>query len=142
MIRSAEPSDAPTILSLLEARGLITADLAATDWSHFFVYLIHGKIVGIIGVEIFPTIGLLRSLAVAPDHQGRQIGTGLMHTVISHAQTLGLTTLYLLTTTAPNFFERFGFTAINRDETPSAIKATAEFSQLCPAEAVVMRHGI
>ena len=142
MIRSATPSDTPAILSLLKVQGLITADLATTNWTHFFVSTSDGRIVGIVGLEILQTVGLLRSLAVAPDHQGHQIGTDLTRTLIHHAQALNISTLFLLTTTAPKFFERFGFATINRDETPAVIKTTAEFSQLCPAEAVVMRHGI
>ena len=54
------------------------------------------------------------------------------------AATHGLTPLYLLTTTAEDFFPRFGFSRITRQEVPESVRASVEFRSACPASAVVM----
>ena len=51
----------------------------------------------------------------------------------------GVETLYLLTTTAAQFFARRGYEAVPRSEAPAAIAATAQFSELCPASSTFMR---
>jgi amino-acid N-acetyltransferase len=51
----------------------------------------------------------------------------------------GIKTLYLLTTTAAQFFSRLGYEAIPRSEAAAAIAATAQFSDLCPASSTLMR---
>jgi amino-acid N-acetyltransferase len=50
--------------------------------------------------------------------------------------------LYLITTTAKDFFNRQGYCIIQREKSPEAIKETAEFSSLCPSTAVVMKKQI
>ncbi|MDE3230873.1 MAG: hypothetical protein KGO05_13425, partial [Chloroflexota bacterium] len=44
----------------------------------------------------------------------------------------------LLTTTAADYFTRFGFRAIPRAETPTPIRASLEFRETCPDSATVM----
>ena len=52
---------------------------------------------------------------------------------------VGLDALYLLTTTAQDWFPRFGFERVDRSSTPPEIAGSDEFAELCPASAVVMR---
>jgi amino-acid N-acetyltransferase len=47
--------------------------------------------------------------------------------------------LYLLTTTAEDFFNKEGYEVINRDDVPESIKNTSEFSSVCPSSAIVMK---
>jgi amino-acid N-acetyltransferase len=54
----------------------------------------------------------------------------------------GINCLYLLTTTAKAFFDKQGYCSIKREETPQAVKQTAEFSSLCPSSAVVMKKRL
>jgi protein-tyrosine-phosphatase len=58
--------------------------------------------------------------------------------LIADARTRGLDTIWLLTTTAPDFFERFGFRRSGREAAPEALRATPEFTTACPASATVM----
>jgi amino-acid N-acetyltransferase len=51
-------------------------------------------------------------------------------------------TLYLLTTTAAPFFERYGYGAVAREEVPRPIRDTTEFTDLCPASATCMVKGL
>jgi amino-acid N-acetyltransferase len=46
--------------------------------------------------------------------------------------------LYLLTTTAREFFAGRGYRAIDRADAPERIRGTTEFSDLCPASATAM----
>lgn len=141
MIRPATRSDNSAILKLLDDQNLVTADLIESDFSQFFVDSNHQQIVGVIGLDSHQNSGLLRSLAVAPAHQGRKVGTALVRRLIDYSSTLGMTDLYLLTTNASAFFIQRGFTEIPRDATPIVIQKTAEFAQFCPADAIVMHRS-
>lgn len=56
------------------------------------------------------------------------------------ARTHGIKSVYLLTTTAADYFPRMGFARIERDEVPVAVQQSTEFRTLCPASAVAMRR--
>ena len=47
--------------------------------------------------------------------------------------------VYLLTTTAPDWFPRFGFTVARREELPEVLNASEELRGACPSSAVAMR---
>lgn len=81
---------------------------------------------------------LLRSLAVAPDHRGSGIATALVTHAEQHAQSQGVTSVFLLTTTAEEFFRRRGYVATERSHAPDAIRATREFADLCPASSALL----
>ena len=54
----------------------------------------------------------------------------------------GLKELYLLTTTASEFFNALGYDVVVRNEVPQQIKETTQFSQLCPCSSLVMNKQI
>ena len=83
-------------------------------------------------------MALLRSLAVAPDWQGRGLGAALLAHAERTARQRGITTLYLLTTTAEAFFARHGYVRLPREAAPPVLHQTAEFAALCPASAVCL----
>ena len=85
-------------------------------------------------------MGLLRSVAVVPNYRGHYIGQTLVDGLLQAAEHNGLTALYLLTTTADEYFERIGFERIARDNVPDEVKQTGQFSTICPDSAVVMRY--
>jgi amino-acid N-acetyltransferase len=96
---------------------------------------------GVIGLEVFGPVALLRSLAVPLPCRGRGIASRLAHKAEEHARSRGVEAVYLLTTTAEGFFARRSYDRVDRDAVPGAIKATVEFQSLCPASAVCMvRH--
>lgn len=128
-----------SIRELLSGAGLPTADLDAVDLSAFLGCGDPEHPDGVIGLELFGPVGLLRSLVVAESARGRGYGHALVTAIEDLARAEGVETLYLLTTTVPEFFEREGYATIARDEVPEAIRGTSEFSSLCPADAIVMR---
>lgn len=101
-----------------------------------------GRLVGVIGIEVYGEVGMLRSLAVAATRRRAGLGLGLVSSAESWAAERGVKTLYLLTTTAAGFFARLGYEAIPRSEAPAAIAATAQFSELCPASSTFMRKAL
>jgi len=138
----AEAADGDAVRRLLTAADLVTGDLDQVDWTGFLVLCAAGETIGAVGVEPRGTIGLLRSLVIAPEWQGYRLGTTLLARAETRARADGLTALWLLTTTAPDFFARRGYTAVDREQAPAGIKTTAEYRDLCPGAAVVMHKPL
>jgi amino-acid N-acetyltransferase len=140
-VRPATTQDFPSLVGLLEAAGLPTAGLtpALTD---FYVAEDGGRVVGAIGIEPYDRTALLRSAVVDPQRRGSGIGAVLVRRVLDHARDRGLTEVFLLTTTAERYFQRFGFAPIARDEVYGGIRDSLEFREACPASAVVMRAAL
>lgn len=133
----ATAADEPAVSALLASCGLPHVDVAA-HLRHFTIARDGIRVVGVIGLEVHGTDGLLRSLAVAADRRGQGVARRLYATLIRDARRLGITRLFLLTTSAQGFFEMLGFRAVKRDAVPDAIRATEEFRQLCPETAACM----
>jgi amino-acid N-acetyltransferase len=95
-------------------------------------------VVGAAAIEVHPPFGLLRSAVVEPSWRGHGVGIALTRDRLAWARMRGLVALYLLTTTAPDFFARFGFQAVPRVSAPPEIRASREFAELCPDTAVLM----
>ena len=98
-----------------------------------------GGIIGVVGLEAYDGIGLLRSLAVLPEVRGKGIGKDLCSRAIAHAHTRNINELFLLTTTADGFFAKRGFHKVGRNLAPAPLQASVEFKTLCPDSAVCMR---
>ena len=142
---SFEPAvavDLPAVRALLEQCALPTADLRESHLAHFIVCRVGGEIVGTVGLEVMRPVGLLRSLAVAPERRGHHLSHELWRRILARAQALELGRLYLLTTTAEPLFARWGFARIARDAAPASLRATAEFAALCHSTAAVMAKDL
>jgi amino-acid N-acetyltransferase len=74
--------------------------------------------------------------------RGEGIGTALCDRLEAVAREDGVGTLYLLTTTAREFFADRGYAAIDRNEAPETIRGTTEFADLCPETAACMRKRL
>lgn len=140
-IRSANASDWPAIRALLEANAL-PLDGAQDHLAGFVLAEEGGRIVGCAGLERHGEDALLRSCAVDARFRGSGLGRALTESTIGAARKNGVRHLALLTTTAADYFSRFGFVRIARDEMPESLKASAEFRHACPAGAVVMRLSL
>jgi amino-acid N-acetyltransferase len=82
---------------------------------------------------------LLRSVAVDPAERGSGLGRLLNERAIGEADARELAAVYLLTTTAEEYFTRFGFAVVAREQVPDSLRASVEFQSACPATATVMR---
>lgn len=125
--------------ALLSEAGLPVADLPSSRNLTLLGVRDAGRLVGVVGVEVYGGIGLLRSLAVEPARRNRGLGISLVSNAEAWAAEQGVKTLYLLTTTAERFFAMLGYEAVARSEAPAAIAATTQFSDVCPASSAFMR---
>ena len=141
-IRPAHAGDFATAVAWLSGAGLPTADLRVEQMPSFLVASRGDEVLGIVGLERFAAVGLLRSLVVAATARGAGIGARLVAALEAAARTAGVDELWLLTIDADGFFLRHGFSVQARDQAPASIQATAEFSSLCPGDAVLMRKPL
>ena len=140
-LRAANAADLPDVERLLVASGL-PLDGVKEALSAFVVAYAGDDLVGVAGIEVCCDNALLRSVAVAPEWRSRRLGRELVTRVVADAEARGIRALYLLTTTAEQYFPSFGFERVARDEVPEDVRATAEFRSACPASATVMRRTL
>lgn len=140
-VRAARPDDLPRVEALLTASQL-PLDGVAEAFEHFVVAEHDGRLVGVAGLEVCCDNALLRSVAVAGDWRSRGVGRQLVTLAIAQAESRGIRALYLLTTTAEQYFPSFGFTTVPRDQVPDDVRATREFQGACPASATVMARPV
>lgn len=97
-----------------------------------------GKMIGSGGLEFYSDCALLRSVAVDEALRGKSIGQKIVGDLLSRAKNKSIREVYLLTETAREFFIKRGFADIPRDHVPSPVKASTEFSSVCPVTASAM----
>jgi amino-acid N-acetyltransferase len=134
---SAQP-ELPVIVRLLEDAGLPALDLTESHLEHFFYCGPSQTPAGLVGLELYDTDALLRSLWVAPEARAEGLGSALVDHAEDHARVQGVRVMYLLTTTAEGFFAQLGYQRIARGLAPRAIQASREFRELCPDSSAVM----
>ncbi|MBI3979606.1 MAG: GNAT family N-acetyltransferase [Chloroflexi bacterium] len=137
-IESASTADLPAVEALLADAGL-PLDGVRAAFEGFLVARDGGGIAGAVGLERWGAVALFRSLVVSPARRGTGLGLALSKAAIDRARDAGIAELYLLTTTAADFFPRFGFVRIERDEAASAVRQSVEFTSACPQTATTMR---
>ncbi len=137
-IRRATPDALDAIKQLLSHLDLPHSDLTPAHLEHFFVCREDDDIAGVVGLELYGTTALLRSLAVRPQYRNRGIGARLTETIEQYGRRSGAREMYLLTTTAADYFGRRDYEVIERDELPTEIQETEEATRLCPSSAVCM----
>lgn len=127
--------------SLLKSSGLPADDL---DYQRDLLvgYYEGETLVGTGGLEIHGGYGLLRSLSVRLGIRGKSVGSSIFEFLLSQAKERKLKAIYLLTETARGFFEKKGFQVVPRERVPDEIKASGEFSHVCPTTAVVMHLSL
>jgi amino-acid N-acetyltransferase len=137
MIRTATARDWSAIERLLTDSGL-PLDGARDHIDRFIVAEENGAIGGCAALERYGEIALLRSVAVDSSLRGRGFGERLVSQLIDIARQDGVGSLFLLTTTAADWFPRFGFRSIERGLAPADLSRSSEFRGACPATAVLM----
>ena len=138
---SSRPSFAAAV-KLLKSAGLPTEDLTAAHCENFYFAGPAEGPTGLVGLELFGDVALLRSLVVCAERRGSGEGTALLKHAEEHARQNGVHSLYLLTTTAEAFFARHGYTRASRESAPPAIRATREFAGICPASSAFMTRTL
>jgi len=131
----------PAVVDFLRLAELPVDDLNSAELL-LFGCRSKGVLQATVALELFGKCALLRSLAVAPS----QRNTGLGAAMVAHAEQAAIEhsveVIYLLTTTAAEFFERITYVVAERESAPAAIAESQQFSNICPASAVFMRKKL
>lgn len=142
-IRPAREHDFAAVLGLLADSALVYEDLTPASLDTFIVLPTEEEasaLAAVAGLETFQGSqeGLLRSVAVSPSLRKHGMGTSLVAAVEATARLCCVKRLWLLTTTAPDFFRRLGYADMARADAPAAVQQSGEFKSLCPASAVCL----
>ena len=140
-LRPARADDLEAVTALLRAHDL-PLDGIAPPLEGFLVAEASGRVAGVVGLERYGEYGLLRSAAVDDTRRGSGIGGRLVERLLSDAARDHVKAVYLLTTTADEYFPRFGFEVVTRDAVPEPVRQSVEFAQACPATATVMMRRL
>jgi amino-acid N-acetyltransferase len=142
-IRPAESGDRTAIGELLSASKLVPLDETAQFGPQYAVAVNgDGILVGVAGYERYGTDILLRSVAVWGPWRSTGIGARLTADRIAHVKALGCGAAYLLTDTARGYWERHGFSMIDRQAAPEPITRSHEWSAACPVSATAMFRSL
>ena len=129
MIRKATIQDVKSIHGLLQAYGqkeeLLARPLSEL-YDHirdFSVYVDerNHELIGCCALQFcWEDLAEIRSLAVLPEHIGKNIGRTLTETVLEEAESFDVKKVFTLTY-KPDFFKKFGFVQIERSDLPLKI---------------------
>lgn len=136
-IRHADAADWQAIQDLL-VQSRLPLDGAREHLENFMVAHDRSGLLACAGLELYPPVALLRSVAVAETHRGKGLGRSLTTRLISHAGNQGIQTLVLLTETAEAYFLKLGFKPVPRASLPPEVQDSAELRGACPASATAM----
>jgi amino-acid N-acetyltransferase len=125
-------------MALLQAQGLPVSDITDEHLEHFFFVGSDGSPTGLVGLELYGTDALLRSLVVRENARSKGLGSALIEHAEQYAASMSVRSIYLLTIAAEAFFKRLGYERIERSQAPPSIERTREFASLCPASSAFM----
>ncbi len=130
------------IAALLLRHGLPTAGLRDQFPAAYVVAVDGETVTGCAGLEVYGTVGLLRSVAVDPARLSTGIGRALVADRLAAAARQRLGAVYVLTTTAADFFAHVGFVGTDRGSVPPSLASSPEFASACPASAVCLKRAV
>jgi len=140
-IDPATTDDRADIAAIRRAVGLPAGDLTDDDLGTYrILWRSDRDSCGIVAVESYNPVALLRSLAVHPDDRGCSLGQSLVLDAEAHARAEGVRAMYLLTHDQEGFFERLGYRSIDRDAVPPVIADTPAFRNTRPDAACMWKQ--
>ncbi len=107
----------------------------------FFVCEENGNILGCGALHLWSDLAEIRSVAVAETHWRKGIGSALVNACLDEGRALGVDTVFVLTY-QPEFFARFGFREVAKDQFPQKIWvdcANCPHFPNCTETAMIMR---
>ncbi len=122
---------------LLHSNYLPTED-CAEQMHNFCGIFDEDDLVAAGGLEAAANYALLRSIVVQERYRDRGLARAMSEFLINQAHSEGRKAVYLLTETAERYFEKLGFSRIDRAEVPLEIMQTRQFTSLCPDTASCM----
>jgi amino-acid N-acetyltransferase len=123
-VRKAAMHDIPALLELINGYAGKGIMLARTEFEmsenmrDFMVAYAGSQLVGCGALHFYsPTVGELRSLAVAESHKTHGIGRMVVDSLVYEAKLYGLDAVFAFTY-VPGFFAKVGFNEVERGELP------------------------
>src|SRR5579863_3347105 len=123
-VRKASMQDIPALLDLINgyaAKGIMlprTEFEMSENMRDFMVAYAGSQLVGCGALHFYsPTVGEIRSLAVAESHKTHGIGRLIVDSLVYEAKLYGLDAAFAFTY-VPGFFARVGFHEVERGELP------------------------
>ena len=123
-IRKAAMQDIPALLELINGYAAKGIMLARTEFEmsenmrDFMVAYAGSQLVGCGALHFYsPTVGEIRSLAVAESHKTHGIGRLIVDSLVYEAKLYGLDAVFAFTY-VPGFFAKVGFHEVERGELP------------------------
>lgn len=140
-IEPAAPTDLEAVIGML-VECKLPADGLSEHFSKCLVARQGEAVAGCVALELYGASALLRSLAVDDGRRGTGLGKALTAAALDMAARQEVADVYLLTETAPDFFRRLGFQALERSDVPDAVKSSIKFATACPVTAQAMHLNI
>jgi amino-acid N-acetyltransferase len=140
-VSPAAAQDLARIRALLERSGLPTSDLESAR-PEFSVIRENDQVIAAGALQRFGSAALLRSVVVAPERRGSELGQAIVSELERLALAGRIGRLVLLTQTASDFFARQGYRVIERSTVPEDMQRSEEFRSLCPSSATCMDKNL
>jgi N-acetylglutamate synthase-like GNAT family acetyltransferase len=137
-IHAAEAQDLAAIEALLVSASLPLDGLTDQFPSCYVIARANDVVIGAAGLELYGANALLRSVVVLRDFRHQGVASALVENRMTEARKLGVTSVFLLTTTAADYFKRHGFEPTPREDAPLPLAESPEFARACPASATCM----
>jgi amino-acid N-acetyltransferase len=129
------------LAAALKNAKLPTEDIEAPGRRFWRFETVEEVPVGFGGLELYAGDVLLRSIVALPSVRRQGFGVAIVAALEVEAHLCGCRSLWLITTSAAEFFDRLGYARCDRAGVPLAIATTTEFAALCPANAeVLVKH--
>jgi amino-acid N-acetyltransferase len=123
-VRKASMQDIPALLGLINGYAAKGIMLARTEFElsenmrDFSVAYVGGKLAGCGALHFYsPTMGEIRSLAVAENFKTHGVGRLIVDALVYEAKMYGLDAVFAFTY-VPGFFAKVGFNEVERGELP------------------------
>jgi N-acetylglutamate synthase-like GNAT family acetyltransferase/protein-tyrosine-phosphatase len=102
----------------------------------------NGRLIGCAGLQVAGQDGLVRSVAVHWTRRNAGLGSRLHERLLYEATLAGVRTLYVVTTTAEEFFAGHGFRKVAAGAVPAELQASEEFTAFVPGGSTVMSRPV
>jgi N-acetylglutamate synthase-like GNAT family acetyltransferase/protein-tyrosine-phosphatase len=140
-IGPASGGDLDAITRLLVGSLLPSRDVGGVR-QRFIVASENGRLLGCAGLQVAGQDGLVRSMAVHWTRRNAGLGSRLHERLLFEAVLAGVRTLYVVTTTAEDFFAGHGFKKVAASAVPAALQASEEFTAFVPGGSTVMSRAV
>lgn len=140
-IGPASGGDLDAIRRLLVAALLPSGDVGGPN-QRFIVARQGGRVVGCAGLETFGEDGQLRSMAVHWTSRNGGLGSRLHGRLLFEALQAGVRNLYVVTTTAADFFTRQGYRKVRATDVPPGVLASEEYATFVPGGGVALSRSV